>query len=383
MMRLTFVSNYLTHHQVPFCDCLYKHLGDSFQFISTEPMEEERINMGWRLESHPPYEILACTPMVMDADVRKRIIESDVVILGAVSNDIIKMRIDDARGITFQYCERIFKNGMLSAIGPGAFRCRVDYQKNVKKKRVYMLCASAYLAGDLKLLQAYKDRCYCWGYFPPVKRYENVTEHKILNQILWVGRLIQWKHPELMIELAENLKNKNYKFLIKIIGDGPMRVEIQNMILEKGLEEYVLLLGSMPHLEVREHMMQAGILVATSDFAEGWGAVVNEAMNDGCAVVASHAMGSVPFLIKDGENGLIFKNGNRKDLFRCVTSLLEEPKKVVELGQIAYSTIVSTWNAECATVRFLELAKTLLEGKDVVIHEGPCSKAPILFDNWK
>ena len=40
-MKTTFVSNYINHHQIPFCDALYRRLGEDFTFIQTEPMEEE------------------------------------------------------------------------------------------------------------------------------------------------------------------------------------------------------------------------------------------------------------------------------------------------------------------------------------------------------
>ena len=49
-------------------------------------------------------------------------------------------------------------------------------------------------------------------------------------------------------------------------------------------------------------MEKSEIFLFTSDKGEGWGAVLNESMNSACAVVASHAIGSVPFLLKDGEN---------------------------------------------------------------------------------
>ncbi len=49
-MTITFVSNYINHHQLPFCDALYGRLGKDFCFIQTIPMETERIAMGWGLE---------------------------------------------------------------------------------------------------------------------------------------------------------------------------------------------------------------------------------------------------------------------------------------------------------------------------------------------
>ena len=46
-MKITFVSNYINHHQIPFSNACYGELGDGYRFIQTEPMEEERVAMGW------------------------------------------------------------------------------------------------------------------------------------------------------------------------------------------------------------------------------------------------------------------------------------------------------------------------------------------------
>ena len=46
-MTITFVSNYFNHHQKPFSDACYRALGEGYRFIQTEPMEEERVAMGW------------------------------------------------------------------------------------------------------------------------------------------------------------------------------------------------------------------------------------------------------------------------------------------------------------------------------------------------
>lgn len=46
-MTITFVSNYINHHQIPFSNAMYAQTGEDYCFIQTEPMEEERRNMGW------------------------------------------------------------------------------------------------------------------------------------------------------------------------------------------------------------------------------------------------------------------------------------------------------------------------------------------------
>ncbi len=110
--------------------------------------------------------------------------------------------------------------------------------------------------------------------------------------ILWVGRLIKWKHPELAIIVAKMLRDSGYDFNMKIIGQGEMKAELIKMIKIYNLEKYIYFLDYMSPEKVREHMEQANIFLFTSDYNEGWGAVLNEAMNSGCSVVASHAIGT-------------------------------------------------------------------------------------------
>ena len=103
--------------------------------------------------------------------------------------------------------------------------------------------------------------------------------------ILWAGRLIGWKHPDASIELAASLKEKGYFFRMSVIGNGEMEAQLHEMIRRKGVEDCVEMLGAMSPDEVRAHMERADVFLFTSDFNEGWGAVLNESMNSGCAVV--------------------------------------------------------------------------------------------------
>ena len=94
------------------------------------------------------------------------------------------------------------------------------------------------------------------------------------------------------------------------------------MIKKYHLQNCVSLCGSLSPEKVREYMVKSQIFLFTSDYNEGWGAVLNEAMNSACAVIASHAIGSVPFLINNKKNGLIYQNGQMEDLYRKVKVLL-------------------------------------------------------------
>ena len=131
-------------------------------------------------------------------------------------------------------------------------------------------------------------------------------------------------------------------------------------------------------------MEQSQIFLFTSYRNEGWGAVLNESLNSGCAVVASHAIGSVPFLLQDGKNGFIYKDGDINDLFNKVKYLLDNEAERINMQKSAYETIINEWNAENAAKKLIELLTKLLNGENVetLFESGVCSKAKILKDNW-
>ena len=76
--------------------------------------------------------------------------------------------------------------------------------------------------------------------------------------------------------------------------------------------------------QVREYMEKSEIHIFTSDRNEGWGAVLNESMNSACVPVANKAIGSVPYLINDGNNGFMYKDEN--ELYEKVKYLLNNDK---------------------------------------------------------
>ena len=52
-IRMAFVSNYINHHQIPFCNAMHRLLEGNFVFVQTEAMEAERVRMGWHETRRP------------------------------------------------------------------------------------------------------------------------------------------------------------------------------------------------------------------------------------------------------------------------------------------------------------------------------------------
>lgn len=392
-MKIVFVSNYLSHHQIPFCDAISAIQDIEYFFVSTDVMSLERRNLGYR-DIEKSYEIRTYNNAEALNRAKEIINDADVVILGSAPDSYIIPRLKAGK-LTFKYAERFYKRGLsyknlLHAIA-GAWLHHGRFQKYP----LYMLCASAYTAGDAAVFHNYIGRTYKWGYFPEAKEYDvddlmsrklSVTsgwKHPQVS-ILWAGRLIEWKHPDVSIELAASLKEKGYSFRMSIIGNGEMEQKLRTMIEQKDLTDCVEMLGAMSPEEVRSHMEKADIYLFTSDFNEGWGAVLNESMNSGCAVIASHAIGSVPFLIQDGENGLIYENGNQQQFEERVESVIKDSEYRKRLGVNAYESVVNEWSADIAAKRFVALSQSLLkkEPADNLFAKGPCSRAVILKNDW-
>ena len=381
-MVITFVSNYINHHQIPFCRAMFEELGARFHFIQTQPMTQERIRMGWSVDvTEIPYVSLLYED---EAYCRSLIAESDVVLLGWSGRaDLDKLRLQSGKP-TIRISERIYREGQWKAISPRGLISKYREHYRYRNAPVYLLCAGAYVASDFHLLHCYPDKMFQWGYFPATRYYRNneLREHKAGSgtvDIAWAGRMIALKHPEYAIRLAETLKSAGIDFRLHMVGDGAMMNSLRQMVCSLSLTGEVEFYGSMEPDKVRQVMEQSHIFLFTSNYLEGWGAVVNEAMNSGCALVASVEAGSVPFLIRNGINGLTYANGSYSEFEAQALYLVRHPLERSRMGQKAYETITACWNAEHAAKELLRFCEGIVNDKKAIpAKEGPLSRADIL-----
>ena len=379
-MRIAFFSNYINHHQIPLSEAFLKRIGSDYLFVATENIPDERIKMGYPNDNKKYSYVMTTYETKEDEKKAQKVaFESDVVILGSASDRYITKRLKKNK-ISFRYCERYYRKGWNVKTIPQYFLSGIYHHRRFQNRPLYYLCSSAYTAGDVNIFANYHGRQYKWGYFPEVIEYniDELIKKKRQNKktvILWVARLLKLKHPEAAVYVAERLKEDGIDFELNIIGSGEREKCLRDLISEKGLEKNVNMLGAKTPKEVRTFMENSNIFLFTSDYNEGWGAVVNESMNSACAVVVSHAVGSAPFLIKNGKNGFIYKNGNIDDLYIKVKKLVDDEKLRELVGENAYFTMIKQWNADVAAERLIVLCEMLLKGKDTPYDEGPCSKA--------
>jgi|BioPla2DNA2_1021312.scaffolds.fasta_scaffold15374_2 glycosyltransferase involved in cell wall biosynthesis len=374
-MRLTFISNFLNHHQLPICNEFYNLLGDNFKFVACEKVPEDRISMGYKKEFDVNY--------LIDGTIKENVLEtlynSDVLIAGSCPYEYMKIFIDAEKPF-FLYAERMFKNGTWHKYSPLARYNMHNLYNKVFNDNMYLLCSSAYTASDFNDFNSFKNHYLKWGYFPALSKfsYKKIKENKIKNSIIWVGRLLDWKHPEQAVLLAKFLKDYNIDFKLTMIGgSGNYKNKIDKLINNHKLNNDITLLSNLHFTEVRRLMEESEIFIFTSDFNEGWGAVLNEAMSSACACVASYKAGSVPFLLNKS-NGQIY-NSRQDDLNNKVLKYIRNKALLDKHSKEAYDTITNLWNYKVAANNFIKFASDLYNKKNPTPSSiGPVSKAKII-----
>lgn len=385
-MKLTIVSNYINHHQIPMSNELYKRLGRDFAFVQTSPMEEDRVKMGWGDEVRSvPYlklfyeECERCVRLIMD---------SDIVVFGGVEDEnYIKPRLNAGR-IVIRASERLYREGQWKSISPRGRKKKYEDHTRYADAQVYLLCHGAYVASDFEIVHAYPGKKFVWGYFPEAGVYDldrlffrklhYDQEGKPEVRLLWAGRFMKLKHPEYAIKAARHLKKQGISFHLDMVGGGELDENLRTLVERYRLGEQVTFHGFLPPKSVRRCMEEADIFMFTSNYLEGWGAVLNESMNSACAVVAGHGIGAVPFLVRHGKNGLVYRTGNYKEFQEQVLRLCTDRGLCRQLGTNAYRTIVNEWNPGTAAERLYRFCEGLLDGKVQPEKEGPLSLAPVI-----
>ena len=129
-MKVAFFSNYLNHHQLPFCLAMDRLTDGQFTFVATTPVPKARLALGYH-------------------DMNKQI-ESDVIITGSAPEIYTMMRIKEGK-LTFRYSERIYKRGIWRMFSPRGLYFMLKHHRKYRKDPLYMLCASAYTSFDYAL----------------------------------------------------------------------------------------------------------------------------------------------------------------------------------------------------------------------------------------
>lgn len=149
-----------------------------------------------------------------------------------------------------------------------------------------------------------------------------------------VGRLAEQKGYALLVEAIALAAPTLPDLHLTLVGDGPLRGLIEEMIAERDLARRITLTGWTDETRVRHELAAAQALILPS-FAEGLPMVVMEAMAAGRPVIGTLVAG-IPELVLPEETGHLVPAGDAQALARAIERLADTPLEVLtEMGRVA------------------------------------------------
>ncbi len=169
--------------------------------------------------------------------------------------------------------------------------------------------------------------------------------------LLFVGRLMPHKRPEMAIDLLEELHDLT--LTLCIVGVGPLRTELQIKVDRGGLNRQVVFVEMASDEMLGGLMRRSRILLSPSE-REGFGLVVAEALSLGTPVVTVDApTNAAQDLVIDGVTGQICIAGSLVDFSSAVRTLIENP--------IPRHQVIEGWQSLNVPTSFEEVAKVLYQ----------------------
>src|SRR3990167_4861728 len=140
--------------------------------------------------------------------------------------------------------------------------------------------------------------------------------------IISVGRLVPWKGFGALIEIMQDLLKENPNFKLLIVGEGPQKENLKSQISNLKLNEKVILLGKVSHVELEAYLKMAKMFVLNTAY-EGLSHQLLEALAAELPVVTTNVCGN-PEVITDGENGILVDFNDKMALKKAVSRLWKD-----------------------------------------------------------
>ena len=235
-------------------------------------------------------------------------------------------------------------------------------REKVKRSR-FVVCISGYCRSQVMVFVDPEDyqklRIVHCGVDPDLylERREEAERHAGVGdrakRMLFVGRLAPVKGIQVLLGVMPMLRARHRGVELDIVGDGPMRSELERMARELGVSDAVRFHGYQSQQAVREFLGRADVFVLPS-FAEGLPVVLMEALAAEVAAVSTHIAG-IPELIEDGLTGLLVVPGSEQRLLGALDRLLADEALRRRMGRAGREKVMCEFNVHAEAARLAKL----------------------------
>ncbi|RXE55292.1 hypothetical protein ABH15_10975 [Methanoculleus taiwanensis] len=180
--------------------------------------------------------------------------------------------------------------------------------------------------------------------------------------ILFVGRLVEVKGCEYLIQAMAELVHNKVDALLIIIGSGPLEEQLVTLARQSELESYVKFVGTVDHAVVPEYFALADVvaipsIVDSSGFQEGLPVVLLEGMSHGKAVIGTETKGILE-VITDGFDGLVVKPQSAVELEQKIRMLIEDDVLRQKISENARKS-AEAYDWRVIAERYADIVKTI------------------------
>lgn len=193
-----------------------------------------------------------------------------------------------------------------------------------------------------------------------------LTEDDDANRLMWcqansvtisiVGRLTLQKDHATFLRAARLVIQAVPDVRFLVIGDGPLRDQLEQLSRALGIDEHVTFLGYRQ--DVLSLMARSDVLVLSS-VQEGLPNVILEALALGKPVVATH-VGGVPEVIRSGETGVIVPPEDPRGLADAICWVLRNPGQATRLGQLGQARVTAEFSVQTMAQKTAAVYRSVL-----------------------
>lgn len=190
-----------------------------------------------------------------------------------------------------------------------------------------------------------------------------------------VGRLSEQKGHLMLVEAARQLAAAGRSFKLVLVGDGPLRSQIESLICQFKLENYIEITGWATNTQVQQQILAAQVLIAPS-FAEGLPVVLMESLALGRPVISTYIAG-IPELVQIGQNGWLVPAGAVDELVTAMRAALDTPvEQLAEMGQAGAALVAQNHCAAIEAAKLIELFRQINFAEKLVSGEQSLELCP-------
>lgn len=371
--HVVFWQSCLSHHQSAFIRALAFKPGVAITLVVEEKLPKWREEMGWSVPDFGKAEIVVGPDRAI---VNRLLKEHDLEAVHIFSpNRSLPM----VWGAFHQALQRNLTVGILSEaykwLGPiGMIRlARGRIDARLERNRVNFVLAIGHTAARWFRMMSYPEsKIYPFGYFPekPDEINDSSQPRSVGNSsktvdLIFIGRFVHYKGVDVLLRALGELTELDWR--LRIVGDGPERQTLEKLSTKLGISHRTHFLGSQDNAAAMCTLAKSDLLVLPCRGIEGWGAVVNEALQRGVPVICTDLCGAAD-LVRSHERGRVVQAGSTAALRDAVEVRIRMGKRSEET-----TSIIREWSAN---IDGEAVAGYLLDVFDAALNQKPKPTPP-------